>query len=53
MLPENILPARQTFLAHFTDSQASLGHRGPTPTNRLEASRLIDELVKGGKHATR
>ena len=26
---------------------ASLGYRGPTPANRLEASRLIDELVKG------
>ena len=26
---------------------ASLGYRGPAPANRLEASRLIDELVKG------
>ncbi|GEM83622.1 hypothetical protein [Meiothermus hypogaeus] len=26
---------------------ASLGYRGPTPANRHEASRLIDELVKG------
>ena len=25
----------------------SLGYRGPEPANRLEASRLIDELVKG------
>ena len=32
---------------------ASLGYRGPTPTNRLEASRLIDELVGRGKHANR
>jgi len=30
-----------------------LGYRGPAPANRLEASRLIDELVKGGKHASR
>ena len=30
---------------------ASLGYRGPTPANRLEASRLIDELVKGVRHA--
>lgn len=28
-----------------------LGYRGPTPANRLEASRLIDELVKGVRHA--
>jgi len=30
---------------------ASLGYRGPAPANRLEASRLIDELVKGVRHA--
>jgi hypothetical protein len=29
----------------------SLGYRGPAPANRLEASRLIDELVKGVRHA--
>ena len=29
----------------------SLGYRGPEPANRLEASRLIDELVGRGKHA--
>ncbi|MCX7802289.1 MAG: hypothetical protein N2313_04625 [Meiothermus ruber] len=29
----------------------NLGYRGPTPANRLEASRLIDELVKGVRHA--
>jgi hypothetical protein len=29
----------------------SLGYRGPEPANRLEASRLIDELVKGVRHA--
>ena len=29
----------------------SLGYRGPEPANRLEASRLIDELVKGVSHA--
>lgn len=28
-----------------------LGYRGPTPANRLEASRLIDELVKGVRRA--
>ncbi|WP_223299660.1 DUF3072 domain-containing protein [Meiothermus taiwanensis] len=28
----------------------SLGYRGPTPANRLEASRLIDELVEGVRH---
>ncbi|AWR86674.1 hypothetical protein [Meiothermus taiwanensis] len=28
-----------------------LGYRGPTPANRLEASRLIDELMKGVRHA--
>ncbi|GIW31056.1 MAG: hypothetical protein KatS3mg071_1230 [Meiothermus sp.] len=28
----------------------NLGYRGPTPANRLEASRLIDELVKGVRH---
>ncbi|GIW28753.1 MAG: hypothetical protein KatS3mg070_2116 [Meiothermus sp.] len=27
-----------------------LGYRGPTPANRLEASRLIDELVEGVRH---
>jgi len=30
---------------------ASLGYRGPTPANRLEASRLIDELAKGVRRA--
>jgi hypothetical protein len=30
---------------------ASLGYPGPTPANRLEASRLIDELVKGVRRA--
>jgi len=28
-----------------------LGYRGPAPANRLEASRLIGELVKGVRHA--
>ena len=27
-----------------------LGYRGPTPADRLEASRLIDELVEGVRH---
>lgn len=31
----------------------NLGHRGPLPANRLEASQLIDALVKGGQHASR
>ena len=29
----------------------NLGYRGPTPANRLEASKLIDGFMKGGKHA--
>jgi hypothetical protein len=29
----------------------SLGYHGPAPANRLEASRLIDEAVKGGHRA--
>lgn len=29
----------------------NLGYRGPTPANRLEASRLIDGFMRGGDHA--
>lgn len=52
-------PAIERWMAHQppTEKQLrylhNLGYRGPTPANRLEASRLIDELLKGGKHASR
>lgn len=52
-------PAIERWMAHQppTEKQlrylASLGYRGPTPANRLEASKLLDQFVRGGDHASR
>jgi hypothetical protein len=54
---ERSTPAIERYMAEQppTEKQLSylqaLGYSGPAPANRLEASRLIDEAVKGGRHA--
>jgi hypothetical protein len=54
---ERSTPAIERYMAEQppTEKQLSylqaLGYSGPAPANRLEASRLIDEVMRGGRHA--